>query len=120
ADVVLVEASGEQSETVIDSLTASRLASEVAIVVGRRGTSRSWCCKKGSSRKTPMAESRTPIPLAVTGTRAERIFPTLTEAQMQRLASHGNPRSVRADEVLVELGDKDIPVFLVMSGELEV
>lgn len=67
-----------------------------------------------------MAESRTPIPLAVTGARAERIFPTLNEAQMQRLASHGNPRSVRADEVLVELGDKDIPVFLVMSGELEV
>jgi thioredoxin reductase (NADPH) len=67
-----------------------------------------------------MAESRAPIPLAVTGARADRIFPTLTEAQMQRLASHGNPRSVRADEVLVELGDKDIPVFLVMSGELEV
>src|SRR5579862_7751054 len=67
-----------------------------------------------------MAESRAPIPQAVPGNRAERIFPTLTEAQMQRLASHGNPRSVRADEILVELGDKDIPVFLVMSGELEV
>lgn len=39
---------------------------------------------------------------------------------MQRLTSHGTPRSVRAGEVLVELGDKDIPVFLVMSGELEV
>src|SRR6202021_989505 len=67
-----------------------------------------------------MAESRTPIPQAVTGTRAERIFPTLNGAQMQRLASHGSPRSVRTDEVFVELGDKDIPVFLVISGELEI
>ena len=67
-----------------------------------------------------MAESRASIPLAVTGARTERIFPILSEAQMQRLASHGNPRSVHAGDVLVELGDRDIPVFLVMSGELEV
>jgi DNA-binding NarL/FixJ family response regulator len=33
ADIVLVEASGEQSETVIDSLAASELASEAAFVV---------------------------------------------------------------------------------------
>ncbi len=65
-----------------------------------------------------MAESRESIPLTVA--RAERIFPTLTEAQMQRLASHGAARSVRSGEVLVELGDKDIPVFLVTSGELEI
>ena len=56
-----------------------------------------------------MAESRESIPLTVA--RAERIFPTLTEAQMQRLASHGAARSVRSGEVLVELGDKEIPVF---------
>src|ERR1700747_1184204 len=63
-----------------------------------------------------MAES--PIPLTVA--RTERIFPTLTEAQMQRLVSHGTARSVRPSEVLVELGDKEIPVFLVISGELEI
>ena len=39
---------------------------------------------------------------------------------MERLVSHGTSRSVRAGEVLVELGGKDIPVFLVVSGELEV
>jgi DNA-binding NarL/FixJ family response regulator len=33
ADIVLVEASGEQSETVIDSLTASRLASEATFML---------------------------------------------------------------------------------------
>ena len=65
-----------------------------------------------------MPESRESIPLTIA--RAERIFPTLTEAQMQRLASDGTARSVRAGEVLVELGDKDIPVFLVISGELEI
>jgi thioredoxin reductase (NADPH) len=65
-----------------------------------------------------MTESRAPIPL--TTSRAGEIFPTLSEAQMQRLASHGVPRSVRSGEVLVELGDNDIPVFLVISGELEV
>jgi len=65
-----------------------------------------------------MAESRNPTPLTVA--RTERIFPTLTETQMQRLASHGTARSVRSGEVLVELGDKEIPVFLVISGELEI
>ena len=67
-----------------------------------------------------MAESNAPIPVPVTRARAERIFPTLTDAQMQRLASHGKPRSVHTDEVLVELGDSDIPVFLVISGEVEI
>ena len=33
ADIVLVEASGEQSEAVVDSLAASQLASEAAFVV---------------------------------------------------------------------------------------
>src|SRR5579862_3165133 len=65
-----------------------------------------------------MAESRESIPLTVA--RADRIFPTLTQAQMERLASHGTARSVRSGEILVELGDKDIPVFLVTSGELEI
>lgn len=65
-----------------------------------------------------MAESIAPIPL--TASRAEQIFPTLTAGQLQRLAAHGRARSAREGEVLVELGDKDIPVFLVISGELEV
>ena len=67
-----------------------------------------------------MAESNAPIPVPVTRARAERIFPTLSDAQVQRLASHGKPRSVHTDEVLVELGDSDIPVFLVISGDVEI
>jgi thioredoxin reductase (NADPH) len=65
-----------------------------------------------------MAESIAPIPL--TASRAEQIFPKLTAAQLHRLAAHGRARSVRAGEVLVELGDKGIPVFVVISGELKV
>jgi hypothetical protein len=65
-----------------------------------------------------MAKSIAPIPL--TASRAEQIFPTLTAAQLQLLVAHGLARSVRAGEVLVELGDKDIPVFVAISGELEV
>ncbi|HKR86288.1 MAG TPA: FAD-dependent oxidoreductase, partial [Terriglobales bacterium] len=65
-----------------------------------------------------MADSTTPLPL--TRSLVEQIFPKLSDAQMQRLASHGASRSVRTGEVLVELGDKDIPVFLILSGELEI
>jgi thioredoxin reductase (NADPH) len=67
-----------------------------------------------------MAESRAPIPPNATSPSAERIFPTLSTAQIQHFASHGTPRSVHAGELLVEVGDGDIPVFLVMSGQLEV
>src|SRR5579859_5889167 len=65
-----------------------------------------------------MSESRSPLPL--TSSRPEQIFPALTDAQMRRLTSHGTPRSVRAGEVLVELGDGEIPIFVVTSGELEI
>src|SRR5579863_8457791 len=65
-----------------------------------------------------MTESNPPIPL--TSSRVEQIFPVLTPAQMQRLTSHGTPRSVRTGEVLVELGDGEIPMFVVISGELEI
>ncbi|MBV8478383.1 MAG: FAD-dependent oxidoreductase [Acidobacteria bacterium] len=65
-----------------------------------------------------MAESTAPIPLTIS--RAEQIFPALTEAQMQRLTAHGTHRSVRTGDVLVELGDGEIPIFVVMSGELEI
>ena len=65
-----------------------------------------------------MTEPTAPIPL--TSSRVEQIFPALTEAQMRRLISHGTPRSVRAGEVLVEVADGEIPIFVVLSGELEI
>src|SRR5215469_16797690 len=64
-----------------------------------------------------MAEPNTPLPL--TASRSEQIFPTLTSAQIARVAKHGRSRTVRSGEVLVEPGDRDYPFFVVISGELE-
>src|SRR6516162_1245963 len=70
-----------------------------------------------SRDKVPMAEPTTSLPL--TASHVDQIFPTLTAAQIHRIATHGRARSVRPGEVLVEQGDKDIPIFVVISGELE-
>src|SRR5467141_329687 len=64
-----------------------------------------------------MAEPTTPLPL--TASRADQIFPRLTSAQIERVATHGRTRAVRSGEVLVEQGDRAIPFFVVISGELE-
>ena len=64
-----------------------------------------------------MAEPNTPFPL--TASRSEQIFPTLTSAQIARVAKHGSTRTVRSGEVLVEQGDRAAPFFVVISGELE-
>src|SRR5215469_6707442 len=64
-----------------------------------------------------MAEPNTPFPL--TASRSEQIFPTLTAAQIARVAKHGRTRTVRSGEVLVEPGDRATPFFVVISGELE-
>ena len=54
-----------------------------------------------------MAEPNIPLPL--TASRSEQIFPTLTSAQIARVAKHGRTRTVRSGEVLVERGDRAIP-----------
>ncbi len=52
--------------------------------------------------------------------RAEHAFPTLTPAQVDRIAAHGHPRPVRGGEVLVEQGDSAVPFFVVTAGRLEI
>jgi thioredoxin reductase (NADPH) len=64
-----------------------------------------------------MAEPDTPLSLTVS--RADQIFPILTESQIRRIAPHGRSRSIAAGEILVEQGDENIPVFVLISGELE-
>ena len=59
------------------------------------------------------------IHLPLTASRADQVFPTLTSAQIGRIASHGHARSTKAGDVLLEQGDKNIPIFVVISGELE-
>ena len=51
--------------------------------------------------------------------RTEHLFPTLTPAQIERVAAHGRRRAVRAGEVLIEPGAANVPFFVVVSGQLE-
>ena len=59
-------------------------------------------------------------PLAVSTGRYDRVFPTLTPAQMARVAAHGRVRAVEAGEVLVNAGDSVVHFFLVKAGLLEI
>jgi thioredoxin reductase (NADPH) len=65
----------------------------------------------------PMPDTTTPLPLS--RSRAEQIFPVLTAAQISRIAAIGRMRAIQSGEVLVEQGDGAIPIFVVVSGELE-
>ena len=47
-------------------------------------------------------------------------FPLLTPAQIERLRPHGKLRQVEAGEVLFEAGDSNVPVYVVLSGSLEI
>src|ERR1700730_9070883 len=58
--------------------------------------------------------------LPLSNSRVEQVSPTLTPAQIRRIASHGRTRVLRPGEVLVEPGDSAVPFFVVISGELEV
>ncbi len=50
----------------------------------------------------------------------ERLFPTLSPAQVARIAAHGRARRISAGEVLVEANDRVARFFVVVSGEVEV
>jgi len=51
---------------------------------------------------------------------AALMFPTLTPAQIARIAAHGRERPIARGEVLIEAGDPIVPFFVVRSGEIEV
>jgi thioredoxin reductase (NADPH) len=57
------------------------------------------------------------------GARVERqaqMFPILTAAQIERVAAVGQRREVRAGEVLIDAGDRNVSLFVVERGELEI
>lgn len=60
-----------------------------------------------------------PLGLPVTRSRAEYVFPTLTAAQVHRVAAHGHARAIAPGEVLIEQGQNPFAFFVVVSGELE-
>jgi thioredoxin reductase (NADPH) len=58
--------------------------------------------------------------LPLSSSRTEQVFPTLTPAQIRRIAAQGHVRSTQPGEVLVQQGDSEGAFFVVVSGELEV
>jgi thioredoxin reductase (NADPH) len=64
-----------------------------------------------------MADARS---APVVASRSDHIFPTLTPAQLARIAAHGRSRVVSAGEILIETGDHVVPFFVVSAGEVEI
>jgi len=66
-----------------------------------------------------MSEVVSPAPL-VSSSRVEQMFPTLTTAQLDRIAAHGRVRSVEQGEALIEAGQQIVPFIIVRRGTIEV
>jgi thioredoxin reductase (NADPH) len=47
------------------------------------------------------------------------MFPTLTAAQISRIATHGHVRHVQQGEVLIEAGEETARLFVVTAGQIE-
>ena len=63
-----------------------------------------------------MSSLPTPISLEP-GTEA---FPLLTAAQIDRLRPYGKVRKVQAGEALFQAGDSNVPVYVILSGGLDI
>src|SRR5690349_4406651 len=64
------------------------------------------------------APPRPPTPTF--GSREDHLFPKLTDAQLARIAPHGRRRPTSAGEQLIDVGDKPVPCFVVVSGTIDV
>ena len=49
----------------------------------------------------------------------DRLFPTLTQEQIDRIAAHGRRRATIQGEVLVDVGDRVTSFFVVLSGVID-
>jgi thioredoxin reductase (NADPH) len=65
-----------------------------------------------------MSDLRRGLPL--TKSNREKIFPKLTPVQIGRIELHGRIRSVQSGEVLLEQGERSVPFFVVITGEVEI
>ena len=54
------------------------------------------------------------------GERKEQTFPTLTPAQIARLAPHGKKFAIHKGQILAEPGERHRDLFVVLSGSLEI
>ena len=60
------------------------------------------------------------VPLPTRRTRPIRLFQISLPAQIERIRPYGKLRQVAAGEVLFEAGDSKVPVFVVLSGSLNI
>jgi thioredoxin reductase (NADPH) len=68
-----------------------------------------------------MATTETTPALSLSpGARVDHVFPTLTPAQIARIAAHGTVRAVEVGEVLIEEGRQGVPFFVVTAGQIEI
>src|SRR5437868_896531 len=81
--------------------------------------SRPW---RGLDRQCtlPCMTATTPTFALTPGARAEHVFPTLTSAQLARVATHGRVRPVAPGDVLAEAGEQAARFFVVTEGLIEV
>ena len=63
---------------------------------------------------------RSQTDLAATVSRPEVVFPTLTPAQIARIAVHGRRRAIAPGEVLIEVGQRPVPFFVVLTGKVQI
>ena len=66
-----------------------------------------------------MTDTMLPVPLTL-ASRVDQVFPTLTAAQIARLAVHGQVRHVQRGEVLMEAGEQPSRFFVVTAGHMEI
>jgi len=59
------------------------------------------------------------VPLSI-APREDQVWPTLTPAQIERIAKHGQQRSLQPGDVILEAGQQEFPFFVVIDGELAV
>src|SRR5882672_8416778 len=85
----------------------------------RCGSSRNTLSTLRSSAPSRVTDDRRPL-LPSSASREALMFPTLTGAQIERIAAHGVIRSVSRGDILVEAGDPVVPFFVVKSGEIEI
>jgi thioredoxin reductase (NADPH) len=52
--------------------------------------------------------------------RSEQMFPALTPAQIARVARHGRVRQVTSGEILFDVGQTNLPFFVVTRGQIEI
>src|SRR5438045_2108274 len=63
---------------------------------------------------------KTPISPLTNSSHALEMHPTLTAAQIARVAAHGRLRKVQRGEVLIEAGEPTMRFFVVIAGQVEV